>query len=110
MHSGPACGLLAGGYRISTTEILNLESKTWTIGPDIGTDLYGGSMVSVSDGEELLLIGGYSNKALTQILRLNSSMVSWEPAGSLKDARFNAVATAVPQSNLPILITKESCN
>ena len=119
MHSGPACGLLknstskyivlAGGYRMSTTEILNLESKTWTTGPDIGTDLYGGSMVSVSDGEELLLIGGYSNKALTQILRINSSMVSWETAGSLNDARFNSVATAVPQSSLPILINKESC-
>lgn len=110
-RSGPSCGflrtssgsyiVLAGGYKSSTSEILNLDTKEWSIGPDIGKDLYGGSMVSVMDGQELILIGGYSSGAMSQVIRINSSMSSWEPAGSLNKTRFNTVAMTVPIENLP---------
>eukprot|EP00091_Calanus_sinicus_P023840 TRINITY_DN8274_c0_g1_i1.p1 TRINITY_DN8274_c0_g1~~TRINITY_DN8274_c0_g1_i1.p1 ORF type:complete len:610 (-),score=95.70 TRINITY_DN8274_c0_g1_i1:144-1973(-) len=110
-RSGPACGflqnsngryiVLAGGYKSSTSEILNLETNEWSMGPDIGMDLYGGSMVSVMDGQELILIGGYSTEAMDTILRMDSSMSSWKPAGSLNKPRFNTVAMTVPIENLP---------
>ena len=72
---GAACGflktgssgrfvVLAGGDMSSTTEILNLDAlRRWTTGPSIGVDLYGESMVSVRDGQELLLVGGYSSRS-----------------------------------------------
>merc|ERR1719449_363561 len=91
-RSGPACGLLqdstgrfivvAGGYKSSTSEILNLDTLEWSEGPQLPNDVYGGSMVSVMDGQELVLIGGFESTATGQILRMNSSMKSWEPAGA----------------------------
>lgn len=107
---GPACGVIknvtgkyvvvAGGWESSTTEIFNLETKIWTMGPSLGVDTYGGSMVSVSDGQELLLVGGYDT---ADIRKLGSSMSSWETVGQLKTPRFNAVALGVPVGNLPPL-------
>ena len=115
-RSGPSCGLLqnssgryivlAGGYKRSSTEILNLDTMKWSPGPNIGNDLFGGSMVSVMDGQELILIGGYITGATTKCLRMDSSMASWKWAGSLNKARFNAVAMAVSiehLSNLDLL-------
>ena len=109
----PSCGflnitsgrfvVLAAGYGSSTTEILNLDTLMWTMGPSTGVDLYGGSMVSVKEDSELILIGGYSTTSLSQILRMNSSMNSWETVGHLNTARYDAVAIAVPLANLPPL-------
>ena len=113
-RSGPACGLLentkgrfivvAGGYKSSTTEILNLDTLEWSMGPELPSDVYGGSMVSVKNGQELLLVGGYGSGAggaTTNILKMNSSMASWEDGGFLNNPRFNAVAMTVPLESLP---------
>ena len=106
-RSGPSCGyfqtdsgrfvVLAGGLFSSTTEIFNLDTETWTRGPDIGTELFGGSMVSV-DGDELLLVGGYNGAALADIRRMDSSLSSWDIVGQLSTPRFNAVTMAAPIS------------
>eukprot|EP00092_Neocalanus_flemingeri_P038271 GFUD01041656.1.p1 GENE.GFUD01041656.1~~GFUD01041656.1.p1 ORF type:complete len:633 (+),score=91.24 GFUD01041656.1:52-1899(+) len=110
---GPACGViknvtgkyvvLAGGWESSTTEIFNLETKIWTMGPSLGVDTYGGSMLSVSDGQELLLVGGYSTAPLSDIRKLGPSMSSWETVGQLEKARYDAVALGVPVGDLPPL-------
>ena len=111
-RSGPACGLLqnakgrfivvAGGFNSGTTEILNLDTLEWSEGPNLPrSSNYGGSIVSVMNGQELILIGGYDSTATGEILRMNSSMTSWEHAGALDYLRFNAVAMSVPVENLP---------
>eukprot|EP00092_Neocalanus_flemingeri_P056484 GFUD01066981.1.p1 GENE.GFUD01066981.1~~GFUD01066981.1.p1 ORF type:complete len:895 (+),score=149.92 GFUD01066981.1:13-2697(+) len=110
---GSACGViknitgkyvvLAGGWESSTTEIFNLETKNWTMGPSLGVDTFGGSMVSVSDGQELLLVGGYSTAPLSDIRKLGPSMSSWETVGQLDKARYDAVALGVPVGDLPPL-------
>ena len=110
---GPSCGyldsdlgpsiVLAGGWGISatTTEILNLDSKKWTNGPKMKDNAFGGTMVSLVDEKELLLLGGYTSEALPRVLKMNSSMASWEKAGVLKTPRYSSVAIAVPVENLP---------
>jgi hypothetical protein len=115
-RDGPACGyikntagrfvVLAGGRKSSTTEIFDLSTNTWTTGPNLGEDIQKGRMVSVNNGEEVLLIGGYNGKkgnALTAIRRMGSSMNSWKTVGNLGTARFDHVAFVVSTGNLPPL-------
>jgi len=108
-RSGPSCGyiqtdsgrfvVLAGGLSLSSTEILDLSTLIWSTGPDLGIDIFGGSMVSMYD-DELILIGGYSGGALDEIRRMDSSMSSWDVVGALSTPRFNAVALPVPMELL----------
>ena len=117
-RNGSACGyfknstgrfvVLAGGFQTSTTEIFSLDSQTWSMGPSIGLDLFGASMVSVSGNEELLLIGGKSKMPLTQIMKMNSTMRSWKNVGNLTTPRFNAIAIDVPLDKLPNLCPPNS--
>ena len=110
-HSGPACGFIqntagrfivvAGGYESSTTELLNLDTLEWSPGPTLPGNVYGGSLVSVMDEQELVLVGGYDTAARSQILRLDSTMDSWIPAGNLSTPRFSSVALGVPVEDLP---------
>eukprot|EP00092_Neocalanus_flemingeri_P012987 GFUD01013997.1.p1 GENE.GFUD01013997.1~~GFUD01013997.1.p1 ORF type:complete len:1217 (+),score=231.72 GFUD01013997.1:486-3653(+) len=97
--------VLAGGENSSTTEIFNLDTRTWSLGPDIGVNLEGGSMVSVND-QQLLLVGGYNSitsQVMSEIRRMNESMASWETVGQLTTARALTVALAVPFGDLPPL-------
>jgi hypothetical protein len=119
-RNGPACGfletqngtryiVLAGGYKSSTTEILNLESNEWVVGPDIGEDVFGGRMVSIPAwhgmSDNLLLVGGYDTKPLSAIKRLNLDTNSWDSAGNLLTPRFNSVTFSVPLQDLPTICT-----
>ena len=108
---GPSCGyvdantgpsiVLAGGYGVTTTEVFNIDKKEWSDGPDLELPNYGGTMISLYEEKELLLIGGYSSEPLSQVLRMNSSMTAWEKAGLLATPRFNSVGIAVPVEHLP---------
>ena len=111
-RTGASCGYLqsdlgryvvvAGGLRTSTTEILDLTTMIWNWGPDIGSHAYGASMISTRN-DELLLIGGYDEGALSAIRRMNASLSSWVVVGQLKTPRFNAVGLDVPYQVLSSL-------
>ena len=113
-RSGSACGfiqtnsgrfvVLTGGSDTTSTEILNLDTLAWSNGPNLpfNGQVQGASMVSAS--QELLLIGGNTKTdVLGNILRMNSSMSSWDNVGQLQNPRFYAVAMAVRAGDLPPL-------
>jgi len=111
--AGPACGfletsggkyvVLAGGRGTSKTEILDLNTNKWEQGPDIGVDLFGASMVSIENNKKLLLVGGNSTSASSEIRTMDKNMDSWTTVGNLRTSRFSSVAYAVPIQNLPTL-------
>ena len=118
LRKSPACGLiktdsgefvvLAGGSSESSTEILDLATMAWTMGPSLSEEIEKGRMVSVNNYQEVLLIGGYNEvqqKVLTSIWRLNSTMDSWQDVGQLSSARFDPVAFSVTSGVLPSLCT-----
>ena len=113
-RSDPACGfiktdlgrfiVLAGGYQEKTTEILNLDTLEWTMGPSFEVDMKGGRLVSVQNSEELILIGGTDDSTVfNEIRKMNQSMSGWDTVGHLTTPRFDAVVLDVLVGDLPPL-------
>lgn len=97
--------LLAGGCTVSAGQVINLDDilaydperdSWWTLGR-LPQPLRGAC--GVVDGEHLLVIGGYTDRFLKQILRLDATSGRVEIAGelpvALADTRFHRVGSRI---------------
>ena len=115
---GAACGLLidrspnpvvryivlAGGNGETTTDILNLNTKTWTSGPDIGHAAFGARMIPVKQNNQLILVGGLNGEQpVSTIKKMDMNMNRWTDVGNLETARYAAAAFTVPLRSLPVI-------
>jgi non-specific serine/threonine protein kinase len=84
-----AGGLSPLGEAISEVEVFDPATDEWTSGPPLPTAIHHAALVS--DGDRLLLIGGYLGSSFNQptdiVLALADGAESWEPGPSLPDAR-----------------------
>jgi len=84
-----AGGLSPLGEAVSEVEVFDPATDEWTSGPSLPTAVHHAALVS--DGERLLLIGGYLGGSFNQpteiVLALTDGAGAWEPGPSLPDAR-----------------------
>jgi len=89
-----AGGLSPLGEAVTEVEVFDPASGAWTSGPALPTGIHHAALAS--DGERLLLIGGYIGASFNQptdiVLSLASGADSWEPGPSLPDARAAGAA------------------
>ena len=89
-----AGGLSPLGEAVSEVEIFDPDSGEWTSGPSLPTGLHHAALVS--DGDRLLVIGGYIGSPFTQptdiVLTLADDEDAWQPGPSLPDARAAGAA------------------
>ncbi len=129
-RSGHSCGVLqdstfhskqifvaAGGYVEKTTELLvlanvnendsvviNVTGLEWMVGPDLPYDLRGASLVTTSDGRNLILLGGHSgtiNGEVPTMFKMGCSMLEckWQiMIESLARPRSQFTALIIPDS------------
>ena len=90
------------GNRLSSSEIYDPATNTWTEGPELPTVTYGAKMINV--GGDVYHVGG--NNTLKDIFRLDkvdSSTWKFNKVGSLSEDKANLDV-------LPIKISPEDCN
>jgi Kelch motif len=84
-----AGGLSPLGEAVSEVEIFDPASGAWSSGPALPTGIHHAALVS--DGDRLLLLGGYLGASFNQpteiVLTLADGADSWEPGPSLPEAR-----------------------
>ncbi|MGH2418235.1 MAG: Kelch repeat-containing protein [Candidatus Limnocylindria bacterium] len=84
-----AGGLSPLGEAVSEVEVYDPVSEAWTSGPPLPTGIHHAALVS--DGERLLLIGGYIGTSFNQptgiVLVLADGADTWEAGPSLPDPR-----------------------
>ena len=89
-----AGGLSPLGEALTEVEIFDPATDEWTSGPPLPTGLHHAALVS--DGDRLLLIGGYIGSSFSQlteiVLVLDDGAETWEPGPSLPDARAAGAA------------------
>ncbi len=89
-----AGGLSPLGEAVAEVEIFDPASGEWTSGPSLPTGLHHAALVS--DGDRLLVIGGYIGTTFGQptdiVLALTDGADGWEPGPSLPDARAAGAA------------------
>ena len=94
------------GTRLSSTEVLNINSLTWTDGPDLPNALYGNSVVESVEIEYLGFSMGGSLQHETPTndifgLRESSSSSIWEKIGTMNLPREKFAAVNAPKSLVP---------
>lgn len=89
-----AGGLSPLGEAVAEVEIFDPASGEWTSGPSLPTGLHHAALVS--DGDRLLVIGGYIGTTFGQpteiVLTLADGEGAWQPGPSLPDARAAGAA------------------
>jgi non-specific serine/threonine protein kinase len=84
-----AGGLSPLGEAVSEVEIFDPASGEWSSGPALPTGIHHAALVS--DGDRLLLLGGYLGASFNQptdiVLTLPDGAESWEPGPPLPEAR-----------------------
>jgi hypothetical protein len=84
-----AGGLSPLGEAVAEVEIFDPATGEWTSGPSLPTGIHHAALVS--DGDRLLLIGGYIGSSFDQptdiVLALVGDQETWQPGPSLPDAR-----------------------
>ena len=89
-----AGGLSPLGEAVTEVEVFDPASGEWTSGPSLPTGIHHAALVS--DGDRLLLIGGYLGTSFSQpteiVLALGDGSESWEPGPSLPEARAAGAA------------------
>jgi non-specific serine/threonine protein kinase len=89
-----AGGLSPLGEAVAEVEVFDPDSGEWASGPSLPTGLHHAALVS--DGDRLLLIGGYIGATFGQptdiVLVLADEADSWEPGPSLPDPRAAGAA------------------
>ena len=89
-----AGGLSPLGEAVTEVEIFDPASGEWTSGPSLPTGIHHAALVS--DGDRLLLIGGYLGTSFSQpteiVLALADGSESWESGPSLPEARAAGAA------------------
>lgn len=90
--------VVAGGYRDSTTSILDLDTLTYYPGPNLPYDIYYGS--SVQFGNTFLIAGGYSyslSNDLDTIFEFDPSNELWiERTEKMQQGNYAMAAFMVP--------------
>ena len=96
--------LVAGGYMKKTTEIFNLQTRTWRSGPDLPKEIYISQLVKAqpSSRYSAFLIGGFGHvghgeyggqpNAISDIFALTKNYESFIKIGNLKTKRVGHVA------------------
>ena len=89
-----AGGLSPLGEAVAEVEIFDPASDEWSSGPSLPTGLHHAALVS--DGDRLLVIGGYIGATFGQpteiVLTLADGEDAWQPGPSLPDARAAGAA------------------
>lgn len=89
-----AGGLSPLGEAVTEVEVFDPASGEWTSGPSLPTGIHHAALAS--DGDRLLLIGGYLGTTFSQpteiVLTLADGAESWEPGPSLPEARAAGAA------------------
>lgn len=89
-----AGGLTALGNALIDVDIYDPASATWSDGPALPGPIHHAALVS--DGERLVLIGGYRGSAFNlptdQVLVLDDAAGAWEPIDPLPEARAAGAA------------------
>jgi hypothetical protein len=89
-----AGGLSPLGEAVAEVEIFDPATGEWTSGPSLPTGLHHAALVS--DGEQLLVIGGYIGATFGQpteiVLTLADGDDAWQPGPTLPDARAAGAA------------------
>jgi hypothetical protein len=84
-----AGGLSPLGEAVSEVEIFDPATGEWSSGPALPTGIHHAALVS--DGDRLLLLGGYLGASFNQpteiVLTLSDGAESWEPGPPLPEAR-----------------------
>ena len=95
---------VAGGWGRKTTEIFDLQSKTWRSGPDLPKEIYISQLVKAQPSLKYsaFLIGGYGHvghgeyggqpNAISDIFALTKNYESFIKIGNLKTKRVGHVA------------------
>ena len=104
---GHSCLLLdnevfvVGGRGRKTTEIFNLQSRTWRSGPDLPKAIHNSQLVKSlpSSQYSAFLIGGYDyyNNASSYIFALSKNFKRFITIGNLKTARKKHVAMVLSE-------------
>jgi len=89
--------LVAGGKGTRTTEIFNLQSNTWRLGPDLPNTIYGYQLVKARPSSQYaaFLIGGGGYDGNTNIYGLSKDFKSFTKIGDFK-RRIYFVAMTLP--------------
>ena len=97
--------ILVGGYKKEpygrqTSEIFNIQKRSWRQGPDLPYGLYGSQTVKAKEGMKYIayLIGGINGKTTTTIYGLTNDLERFEDIGNILQARYNHVALAIPEN------------
>ena len=101
---GHSCLLLnkeifvAGGYNTKTTEIFNLQSRTWRSGPKLPEKIFASQLVIAQPSSKYaaFLIGGTYYRTISDIFALSKNYKRFIKIGDLKTARRNHVAMVLP--------------
>ena len=91
--------LVAGGMGIRTTEIFNLQSNTWRLGPDLPNTIHGSQLVKARPSSQyaaFLIGGGHYDEVYSDIYGLTKDFKSFEKIGNLKTTHFTHVAMTLP--------------
>ena len=96
---------VVGGYYMKTTEIFNLQSRTWRSGPDLPKEICYSQLVKAQPSSQYsaFLIGGdrrHHPNAISDIFALTKDYKSFIKIGDLKNARFDYVAMVLPDESV----------
>ena len=93
-------GVFVVANGVTTTEIFNLQSRTWRSRPDLPKKIYSFQLVKAQPSSQYsaLLIGGRDENynALSDIFALNKNYKSFIKIGNLKTTRKYHVAMVLP--------------
>ena len=95
-----------GSSSLSSTEILDVNSMTWTTGPALPISVYGNKGVQ-SEGNTYLgfttggTTGGQNQRKIYGLINTNEDSFRWEGVHSMKTARFQHSVVNAPKSLLP---------
>ena len=91
---------VAGGYYTKTTEIFNLQSKTWRSGPELPKEIENSQFVKAQPSSKYsaFLTGGSKDyiSSFSDIFALSKNFKSVIKIGNLKTARYGHVAMVLP--------------
>jgi len=87
--------LVVGGYLEKTTEIFNLQNRTWRSGPDLPKEIYSSQLVKAEPSSKYaaFLIGGKEDEdTISDIIAVTKDFKSFIKIGELKTARHSHLA------------------
>ena len=84
--------LVVGGYLEKTTEIFNLQNRTWRSGPELPKEIYSSQLVKAAPSSQYaaFLIGGKEDEdTISDIIAVTKDLKSFIKIGELKTARYS---------------------